>query len=66
MKSAPQLDSFVFDENLSRQLAQALQLLDPDTVVSYVTEFFEAGADDTVFLPEIGRRTGGRLEPLPL
>ena len=56
MKPEPSADSFVLDENLSQALAQALQLLDDQATVRHITDFFDKGTEDTVFLPVLGRR----------
>jgi hypothetical protein len=52
--AAPDPGSFVLDENLSPQLAQALQLLDDEVTIRYIVDFFAAGTDDTVYLPVLG------------
>lgn len=54
MTTAPAAGSFVLDENLSPQLAKALQLLDDEVIVSYIEDFFPEGTDDTVYLPVLG------------
>lgn len=54
MRTAPTAGSFVFDENLSAQLAQALQLLDDEATVHYITDLFPEGTDDAVYLPVLG------------
>lgn len=51
---ATSLPRFVFDENLSPQLAQAMQLLDSEAEVKHSTELFGIGADDPDFLPKLG------------
>jgi len=45
----------LLDENLSPQLAKALDLLDERATVHYITDFFDPGTEDSVFLPVLGR-----------
>jgi hypothetical protein len=52
--TAPVEGSFVLDENLSPQLAQAFQLLDNDVIVRYIEDHFPEGTDDTIYLPVLG------------
>lgn len=51
---ATSLPRFAFDENLSLQLAQAMQLLDSAVDVKHTTELFGLGAEDPDFLPKLG------------
>ncbi|MHB2019736.1 MAG: DUF5615 family PIN-like protein [Candidatus Xenobia bacterium] len=44
----------VFDNNLSRELAQAMQLLDRDHEVSHITDHVPADTDDEVWLRRAG------------
>ena len=56
MSAEPPRGSFLFDENLSPQLAEALQLLEePPVEIFYITKFFPASTDDVVYLPVLGR-----------
>jgi hypothetical protein len=55
VKAALPAGCFVLDENLSPQLAKAMQLLDDDAEVRYIEEFFDEGTEDEVYLPEIGK-----------
>jgi len=56
VKAAPPPGCFVLDESLSPQLAQALQLLDDEVVIRSIGEFFDAGTDDTEYLPVLGAK----------
>lgn len=56
MSAEPPRGSFLLDENLSPQLAEALQLLEePPVQVFYITKFFAASTEDAVYLPVLGR-----------
>jgi hypothetical protein len=52
---------FVFDENLSPQLAQAMRLLDDSIEIHHITELpgLKPGTGDVEFLPRLGEE--GRL-----
>jgi len=60
MSSVPDAGSFVFDENLAPQLAQAFRLLDDESKVDHITTFYAAGTEDVAYLPDFGR-TGAFL-----
>jgi hypothetical protein len=55
VSARPTAGSFILDENLSPQLAEALQLLDTDATICYIASFFDVGTDDTTYLPVLGQ-----------